>query len=270
VRAKILLVLLACLALAPLYFMAIGSLQDIHGVFAMPPQLIPHHPTLCNYEWIASLSVGRWALNTVLIMGLGTALAVSTVVMAAYAFAFYRFPCKKILWLALLSGLMIPRISSIIPLFVVMRKLGLSGTLPAVVLPAALYPSGLYLARTYFQGVPPSLLESARIDGASEWQILWRVVAPISRPIVTALSLFTAIGAMGDYLWQMLQLQRKAAQTLLVGLMRAVMTLGASEISVNPVGRSLAVGIVLLAPMLVVFFSASRYFTSALGGAVKE
>jgi len=264
------LILLAIVALAPMYFMLTGSLQDIHGVFAMPPRIVPRSMTLSNYQWIASLHPGRWVLNTVIVTALTTVLSVSVCVMAAYAFAFFRFPLKRILWLALLSGLLIPRISSIIPLFVVMRRLGISGTLIAAVLPITVSPMAIYLARIYFESIPKALLESARMDGAHEWQILWLVVAPVSRPIVTALALFAAVGSMGDYLWQLLQLQRTNVQTLLVGLMRATMMGGGDDVQVNPIGRSLAVGIALLAPVLVVFFSASRYFTSAIGGAIKE
>ena len=267
---RIALLVVMVLMLLPVYFMFTGSLQDINGVFAMPPQVIPRGVTGMNYAWILSLPVARWALNTVLLIAFGVALSVSVVTMAAYAFAFYRFPLKRALWLLLLAGIMVPRIALVIPQFVVISKLGISGTLAAVILPAALFPIGIYLARTYFQTVPMSLIESARMDGASEFQILTRVVAPVSRPIITTLVLFTTTFSLGDYLWQMLQLQREGRQTLLVGLMRASMVAGArSDMAVNPIGHSLAVGAVLLIPLLVVFFSASRYFTSALGGAVK-
>lgn len=273
VGSKAALIAFAVVFLAPVYFMIIGGLQDIHGVMLMPPRLLPYNPTLDNYAWVLRLNgAGRWALNTVIVTALGTALSVTVCTMAAYAFAFYRFPGKRALWLLLMSRLMIPRISVIIPLFVVMRHIGMNGTLLAVILPAAVWPIGMYLARTYFESVPLSLLESARIDGAHEWQILLHVVAPVSRPIVTALALFTAVGQMGDFLWQMLQLTRVGRQTLLVGLTRAVMRFGAvgTELAVNPLGRSMAVGTVLLAPLLIIFFTASRYFTSALGGALKE
>ena len=267
---RVAIVLFAILMLMPMYFMATGSLQDIHGVMLMPPRLIPRGITIANYTWIWDLGLAQWVVNTMLIVILGTAASVATSLMAGYTFAFYDFPLKRWIWLALLAGIMIPAISLVIPRFVVMRKLHLSGTLWSVVLAGALQPMGLYLARVYFKSVPPSLLESARIDGASEWQILWRVVAPVSKPIVTALSLFAAIVAMGDFLWQMLQLQRRNVQTLLVGLIRAVQTFGGiGDAGVNPIGRRLAVGMVLLAPLLLVFFVASRYFTTSLSGAVK-
>jgi ABC-type glycerol-3-phosphate transport system permease component len=131
------------------------------------------------------------------------------------------------------------------------------------------HPVGIFLARTYFETVPRSMLESARLDGASEIQVLAHIVAPISRPIVTALALFVAMQTLGDYLWQMLQLQRPDSMTMLVGVTRAGMKRG-GDIGVVPLGRQMAGAVILLAPVVAVFAGASRYFTSAVGGAVKE
>jgi ABC-type glycerol-3-phosphate transport system permease component len=128
----------------------------------------------------------------------------------------------------------------------------------------------LYLARTYFETIPQSLLESARIDGATEFQVLGKIVFPISIPIITALSIFASVGALQDYIWQALVLQDPNKQTLLVGLMRYSMERGGGDLALNPIGRGLAVGTVLLLPLLVIFLLANRYFVSSIGGAVKE
>lgn len=266
---RLVLVLLSALLLFPVWMMFVGSLQDLYGVFIMPPRLLPLHATLENYRWLLDLGIGRWAINTSIVVGLSVVLSVFVAVTAGYAFAFYRFPAKEILWVVLLLGIMIPRMSMIVPLFVVMRKLGLSGSLIASLLPTAYMPVSIYISRLYFQTVPESLLESARIDGATEATILARVVAPVSRPIVTACALFAAIASLGDYLWQMLQLMRTERQTLLVGLIKASMNRGGNVMAINPIGRSFAVGVVLVLPLLVIFLTANRYFTSALGGAIK-
>ena len=238
----------------------------------MPPEWLPLSPALENYQWVFEQNVGMFALNTVVITG--ATVVGSTVVscMAAYAFAFYDWRGKKTLWLLLLAGIMIPVISLIIPRFVVMRQLGLGGTRLAVILPALLAPQHMYLARNYFETVPRSLLDSARMDGANEFQILGRIVAPISRPIIACLAIFTAVGSMGDYLWPMLQLQKASRRTMLIGLTSAVREYRGelADTIINPLGRQFAVAMVLLVPILLVFFAASRYFTSALGGALKE
>ena len=269
---KVILVLVAGILLLPIWFAGVGSFQEMQGFFAMPPAWLPQNPTLENYGWVFSQALGVFAINTVIIT-VATVVG-STVVscMAAYAFAFYDWRGKKVLWLLLLAGIMIPVISLIIPRFVVMRQLGLGGTRLAVILPALLSPGHLYLARNYFQTIPSSLIDAAKIDGANEFQILAKIVAPISRPIIACLAIFTAVGAMGDYLWPMLQLRKDAKRTLLIGLIAGVREYrgDVTDMVINPLGKQFAVAMVLLVPILLVFFAASRYFTSALGGAVKE
>lgn len=268
--SKLILVLVFILLLAPLYFMLVGSFQDIHGVMSMPPRLIPHNPTLDNYKLITTWNVSGWFKNTVFVVLFTVLISVLISASAGYAFAFYTFPFKKVLWTLFLVGIMIPRISLLIPHYIIVRKLGIQGTLWAVILPTCFSPVGLYLARNYFETVPKSLLEAARIDGCNEIQVLFHVVAPVSKPIITALSLFAAIGALQDYIWQSLVLLNPSRQTLIVGLIKSVMMRGGEMENVNPLGRSFAVGIVLVIPLLLVFLVANRYFVNGLSGAVKE
>ena len=259
------------LLLAPMYFMLTGSLQDINGVFIMPPRIIPKHVDLTNYtELIKASAFGRWAANTLIVVALTVAASVAVSSMAGFSFAFYRFKGQKAVYLLLLAGIMVPRISVIVPLFVVMNRIGLNGTLAGVILPTVLSPVGLYLATEFFKTVPIAMLDSARIDGATDWQVLFHVVAPISRPIITALGLFAGIAALQDYVWQMLVLQSRKSHTLLVGLVRTVMLRGGdSAMNVNPIGKALAAGVLLLIPLLAIFAVANKYFTTAIGGAVK-
>jgi ABC-type glycerol-3-phosphate transport system permease component len=267
---KLLLILTFFIMLMPVYFMVVMSFQDISGVVKMPPDLIPNNATMMNYIRLLDSPLLRWLINTILIVLSGTLLSVLLSSMAAYSFAFFQFPYKKILWAILLVGIMIPRISLVIPSYVVIKKMGLSGTMWAVILSVAYSPGNLYLARVYFETVPKSLLESARLDGANEFQILYKIVMPMSKPIITSLSLFTAIGYLGDYLWQMLVLQSPERQTLLVGLIKSSQALGNTIMTgMNPLGYRMAVGVALLFPLLVIFLIANKYFIQDIGGAEK-
>ncbi|GAG01293.1 unnamed protein product, partial [marine sediment metagenome] len=212
-----------------------------------------------------------WMGNSFIVV-VGTALlSVTVTCCAAYVFAFYNFRFKKALWLLLLAGIMVPRIALIIPLFVVVHKIGLTGTLLGIILSRSLAPASLYLARTYFETVPKSLLEVARIDGASETRILRSIVVPISKPIITCLALFSAVRSLSDFVWQGLQLMRGEKKTLLVGMIRATaLNVMDYELHLNPLGRKFAMSMILMLPLLVIFFTASRYFVGALGGAIKE
>ena len=132
---KLLLILFFILMLLPIYFMIIGSFQDTYGVMKMPPQLLPNKITFYNYETIFKLDFLRWLYNSIIVTISTVVLSVFISSCGGYVFAFYKLKYKSLLWSMLLVGLMIPRISFIIPLFVVIKKLGLSGTLLATILP---------------------------------------------------------------------------------------------------------------------------------------
>jgi len=267
---KSFLIIFFILLLFPIYMMFIGSLSDIYGVMKMPPRLWPMNPILDNYIRMLQWPLLRWVYNSLIVVIFSTLLSVLVSCSAGYVFAFYNFRFKKVLWVLFLIGIMIPRISLIIPTFVIIRKLGLSGSLLAAILPIVFSPFGLYLARNYFESIPKSLLESARIDGALESIILVRIVMPISAPIVTSLSLFSSIGALQDFIWQMLVLQKDRVKTLLIGAIGEVSRRGGGDLNVNPIGRAFAVSIVLMLPLVIVFLIANKHFINAMEGAVKE
>jgi len=268
---KAVLVIIFILLMLPLYFMLIGSFQDIYGVMAMPPNLLPRNIVLDNYMYLLKDKAITWLMNTVAVVMSSVILSILLSSMSGYVFAIYDFKFKNTLWSILLVQMMIPRIALLIPLFVIMKDMHLSGTLTATVLPIVMSPSGMYLARNYFESIPKSIIESARIDGASEWQILGKIVLPVSKPIISALGLFSGIFALQDYLWQMLVLIDENKQTLLVGLMKLSMKRGGeSSFGVNPIGRGFATGILLLLPLVILFVIGNKYFVEGLQGAIKE
>jgi len=266
--SKIIILIAAVLLLVPPYFMVIGSFQDIHGVFIMPPRPLPLHPTLENYRKLLSTDgVVRWAFNSVFVVACVVVLSVIVAAGAGYAFSAYRFPLKRVLWMLLLMGIMVPRISAIVPLFVVINRLKLSGTMIAAVLPVIASPINFYLARTYFESIPKQYIESARIDGASETQVLANIIVPVARPIIATIALFSGIAALGDYIWQMLILQDEKKYTLIVGLTKTIMKRGGADMgNLNPIGQSMAAGCILLLPILAIFLVANKYFTQTIQG----
>lgn len=267
---KILLILFFIFLFLPVYFMFIGGIQDIKGIMKMPPNLFPLHPVLDNYERIFKWDILPWSINTLINTAITTVVIIITICSAGYVFSFYKFKFKEILWSIFLIGFMIPRISLIIPQYVLMKQIGIPGTLLATILPIVFNPMMLYLTRNYFETVPKSLLESARLDGAHEGQILFHIVMPISKPIITAVAVFSAIGYMQDYIWQMLVLQKDENQTLLIGLTKSVRVLKDGLLGGFPYGQSMAVGTILMIPLIIIFLLANKYFVEGISGAMKE
>ena len=258
--------------IAPLWFMFSGSFIEYARILYMPPQFFPENPTLRHYAWVFNLpGFWIWTLNTIIVT-LGSMIpCVIISAMVGYVFSFHRLKNKKIFWLIFLAGAFLPRMSMLIPLFIVAGKLGISGTMLSVILPGWFSPGNIYLARNYFDTIPKSLIDSARIDGASEWQIIRYVVLPVSLPVVAVMGIGSGLAVLGDYIWQSLQLQGQDVQTLLVGLTFAATRFGPGvQMEKAGIAHSLTIGVFLLFPMLVIFLLANKYFVSSLGGAIKE
>jgi multiple sugar transport system permease protein len=253
--------------------MFIGSLQNIMGIMAMPPRFIPARVELINYQILLTHNpVLMWIWNSLFVLLMAVGLSIVITSMAGYALSVYDFPGKRLLFWAFIASLMIPRQVMIIPLFVLTRALGVAGTRWGAILPLLYWPFGILIFKTFCDSINKAMIDSGRIDGAGELRIIFSIVMPICKPIIGALILFQSIYALGDYVWQMLMLQKPEMQTLLIGLITAVMRRGGdSEMNVNPIGMQLAAGVILFLPLLVIFCFTSRYFVRDIKiGGIKE
>ena len=233
----------------------------------MPPRLIPNELTLNNYIEAFKLPyLPRWILNTSIIMVVAVILGIVINGAAGYVFAFAKYKwCVYIFW-TLMSSIFVTRYVLLISQFMIVGALGLRG-LPAVILVLLFWPTGIYLFRNYYKAIPVELIESARIDGAKEWRILTSIVLPLSKPILGAAIVFLGMGVLGDYIWQMLNLQDPVEKTYLVGLMSSTLDV----YKVKNIGYDLAVGTLLFIPYLIIFSVSSRYFIEGLTtGGLKE
>jgi len=209
--------------------------------------------------------VPRWILNTFMIVGIIVTCGVLVNGMAGYVFAYGRFRWIKTVFTLMILPLFCTSYVMIIPRFVIVNKLKLSGTM-AVILTGIYWPMGIFIFRNYFRTVPRSFIESARLDGANEWQIFAKIVLPICKPIVGTAIVFLGMGILGDWVWQLLCLTAKHTQTFLVGMMQSTL----EEFIVKNIGYNLAVGTLLFIPYIVIFSFSSRYYIKGLtGGALK-
>jgi len=263
--------------LFPLYWMIQGSFQDIGGLIKVPPNWIPRQPTVMNYVGWAQVSTRgydfwgkhpdallRWTFNTFAIFGLKCGVGILLIAPAGYAFAVYNFRWKNALFIIFIIGIFIGPGITIIPHFVNVKRLGISGTWWAVILPGAYTPVGVYMFRNYVETIPYALIDSARIDGAGEFKILFRIMMPLCLPVIGVIVVLTALGTLQDYIWTLLMVPKMPKTTLMVGIIQTLFQYQMIGSGRNPIGMALAGGVILFMPLFLVFLFCQKFFIKGL------
>jgi multiple sugar transport system permease protein len=259
------LVVVAIAALFPLVWMISVSVMAPGEASTSPPPLFPAAPTLDSYR--ALFTRGPIARNLGNSLGLAiaaTVLSLAFNVTAGYAFAKLRFAGRDLMWKLLLGAMLIPAQVAMIPLFLMLKQVGLVNSYAGVLVPSAASVFGIFLVRQYALGIPDELLEAARIDGAGEWRIFWSVVIPVLRPILVTLAIFAFLASWNDFLWPLIVLADDARQTLPVTI---------AALSREHAGDSelmMAGAVVTIVPVLAVVLALQRYYIQGLlSGSVK-
>jgi multiple sugar transport system permease protein len=259
------LVLLAIAALGPLLWMLSVSFMPAGQANSYPPPLVPQQPTLANYTQLFALAgMGRRIFNSALLAALATLLSLAFNVTAGYGFAKLRFRGRDRVFQLLLGALVIPGQVSMIPLFLMMKYMGLINTYAGVLVPLLASVLGIALVRQYALSVPDELLEAARIDGASELRTFLSIVLPGLVPILVTLAVFTFLGSWNDFLWPLIILSNDDLHTLPLALASL------SREHVQDRELMMAGSVLTLVPPLVVFLVLQRYYMQGLlAGSVK-
>lgn len=253
------LVLAACFALAPLLWMLSVSFMQAGEASSYPPPLLPAHPTLANYvQLFAQAGMGRYFVNSLVV---ATALTLGSVlfnVMAGYAFAKLKFKGRDAAFQALMAALVIPGQVAMMPLYLMLKQMGLVNTWAGVVLPGLAGIFGIYMVRQYARSIPDALIEAARIDGAGEWRIFWQVVLPMLKPVVVTLAVFAFLGSWNDFMWPLIVLTDQANYTLPVALASL------SREHIQDVEMMMAGAVLTVLPVLLLFVMLQRYYIQGL------
>ena len=246
-------------AVFPLLWMLSVSFMRPGEASALPPLLLPAHATLANYrELFERAGMGRYLLNSLAISSAITLLSLAFNLMAGYAFAKLRFRGRERLFQALLGGLVIPAQVAMLPLFLLLKYLGLVNSYAAVVMPAMATIFGIFLVRQYARGIPDDLLEAARIDGAGELRIFVQIVLPLLKPIMVTLAIFTFLTAWNDFMWPLIALTGQEHYTLPIALASL------SREHVQDSELMMAGSVVTVLPVLVLFLALQRYYLQGL------
>ena len=214
---------IAAVTLFPLVWMAAVSLMAPGESSTYPPPLVPREPTLANYrELFAHAGMARYLFNSVLLAVAVTAISLAFNVAAGYAFAKLRFRGRERIFRVMLGALVIPSQVALVPLFLLLRAMGLVNTYAGAIIPAMATIFGIFLIRQYALSIPDDLLDAARLDGASEFRVYWSVVLPAMRPVLATLAIFTFLSTWNDFLWPLVVLSNDARYTLPVALANLV------------------------------------------------
>lgn len=260
------LIVVAVVALWPMYWLFVTALTPTTQTIKTPPDLIPIHASLDNFERLfrQARNYWRWAFNSLFVTLSVTAFHVFFDTLAGYAFAKKRFPGRNLMFWIILSTLMIPAHVTLVPLYIVTRQLGLIDSLAAVILPGTADVFGIFLMRQYIQTLPTELEEAARIDGSSEPGVFWHVILPLSKPALGALAIFTFVRSWNNFLWPLIVLQKSINFTLPVGVASLQ-----GEFSTD-YGLIFAGAALAALPMIVFFLVFQRYFLEGVRmGALK-
>lgn len=253
------------LFMMPFVYTITASFKPGSEIFTIPVRIFPDSLYLGNYELLfGETSFARWFLNSVFVSGSRMVLAILVSIMAGYAFAKFDFRFKGALFIFVIATITLPIYVLIVPLYDMMITLGWTDSYIALILPFTAQAIGVFLARQYLLSIPNEVLDAARVDGASEWQIFWRIVMPLARPVMAVLGILFFTTAWNDYIWPLIVLTEDAKFTVSLGLPTL---LGPYR---QEYGAIMAGSFLSTLPIIVIFLIAQRRFIEAItAGAVK-
>jgi multiple sugar transport system permease protein len=249
--------------LLPFVWMLLSSFKTQGEILRDPNGFWPAAPTWSNYvKWFTELNISKFFFNSLLV-------AVVTVLgnlvfcsMVGYSLAKMDFPGKRVLFVLVMITLMTPGVVTFVPLFVLVSKLGLVNTYPALFLPFLTTPLGVFLMRQFMLGIPDALIEAARLDGAGEIRIFARVVLPLCGPPLATLGILTFLGSWNNFLWPLVAAQSEDKYTLPVAL-----SLFSKGQDATNYGLLLAGSVLVITPIVLLFVFLQRFFIQSVAAA---
>jgi len=260
-----LLVALVLVAM-PFLWMVGTSFMDTGASLTFPPKIVPAELTLVQYETLfRKLNFSRNFLNSLIVSLTVTVLSLFVNSLAGYAFAKHYFRGKKKLFTLLLGTLAIPGQVTMLPVFLLLNKLHLLNTYWGLVVTGTAGVFAIFLFKQYAQSIPDDIIESARIDGCSDFRIYWKIVLPLAKPVLVTLAIFTFMGSWNDFLWPLIVMSKDSMYTLPVAL-------------ANLFGEHLmdtelmmAGAVITILPVMIVFLALQKYYISGImAGGLKE
>lgn len=258
--AHMVLIIASFFFMIPFIWMVSTSLKPLTQVFTFPPEWIPKPVKWSNYiDAMNYIPFFTYLKNTIIITVVSTVGAVLSCPIVAYSFAKLKWPGRNILFIITIGVMMIPGQVTMIPLFLLFEKLGLVGTPYPLIIPAFFgIPFYIFLLRQFFMGLPDSLREAAKIDGASEFRIYWQIMLPLAKPAVLAVGLFQFMASWTDFIGPLLYLTDSVQYTLSLGLQQFQSQKGSEW------GLMMAVSTMMTVPVIILFFFLQKTFIKGI------
>lgn len=262
---NVLLITTGLLTILPLLWMISASLMPTGEATLYPPRLLPSHATLFHYhELFTRMNFGRNFANSMIIAVGTTLFSLLLNSMAGYAFAKLRFGGRDRIFASLVAALVIPTQVGMLPLFLMLKSVGLVNSYWGVILPSMATIFGIFLIRQFMLSLPDDVIDAARIDGASEWRIYWSIILPLARPVLVTLAIFAFMSAWNDFMWPLIVLTDDAKYTLPVAVANLV-----GE-HVQDTELMMASSVLTVLPVLLLFLALQRhYIAGIMVGSVK-
>jgi len=254
------LTLLAIFMALPLVYMISHAFKPLEELFLFPPRFLVRHPTTKNFEDLLLVTSGDWVpfsrylFNSLFVSSVAVVGGVILALMAAYPLAKHQFPGKEFLFLVIVSALMFAPQVIQIPRYLIVHKLGLIDTYGALIIPNLAAPMSLFLVKQFLEPFPTQLFEAAKVDGASEFGIWWRIVVPMTKPAWATITIFTFVAVWNDAFSPIVFVRTEAMKTLPV----AVQTIAGGPGSVARAGTVAAASFLMTMPTIIVFVLLQR------------
>lgn len=255
----LILIIWLLISVIPFVWMLSTSFKGPGEIFIFPPRWIPKNPTLKNYkDLFQQMNFGRPFLNSIIVSLSTTFLSVVLATMAGYGFAKFNFKNKNVLFLIILGTVMVPGQITMIPVFLLLTKLNLLNTYWGLILPALANAFNIFFMRQFISGIPDELIEAAKMDGANEGWIFFKVILPLSKPAMAAITIFTFTGSWNNFLWPLIIATDESMYTLPV----AVSVLGGQY--TENIAMQMAGSVIVILPLIVVFLFTQKYFIKGI------
>jgi ABC-type glycerol-3-phosphate transport system permease component len=249
----------AVLILFPLTWALVSAAKPNDQIFRVPMEWIPREVQLQNFiKPFQEKAFGLYFANSLFAAASSVILTLVVASLAGYSLAKYSYFGKQVAFLAILSTLMLPVQVILVPLYLVVRDLGWLDSYQGLIIPQAVNAFSIFLMRQHFLSIEDDYVDAARLDGASELGILWRIVLPMSRPALSAVIIFSFLGSWDSYIWPLVVVTKEQMRTVPLGL-----SLFFSEYS-STYNQALAAAIIVMLPVMIAFVILQRQFVEGL------